>query len=362
MTVPFVSLAPQNELVRADVIGDVGHLITRGDFTDGNVVGAFERAWADYCGTEFCVGVSSGLDALRLALLALDLESGGEVVVPAMTFQATWEAVTQAGLVPVPADVDEDGLLDPAAMEAAVTERTQAVLPVHLYGRTAYSAAPIADRDIAVVEDASQAHGAFLDEAGPAAGSSAACFSFYPTKNLGAFGDAGAVVTNDSWLADRARALREHGQIVKGIHEFDGYTARLDTIQALVLLRKLPLLDGWNRQRRDAARFYAEALAGVGDLRLPPVGAGDVFHVYPVRTADPGGLAAFLAGRGIGSGRHYPVPPHLSPAYASLGHRAGEYPVAERIAAETLSLPLWPGISEAQQVEVCDGVKAWFDG
>lgn len=365
MTVPFVNLAPQNEPLRERITHDIWVLVGRGDFTNGAAVAEFERAWADYCGAEYCVGVSSGLDALRLALLAIDLEPGREVVVPALTFQATWEAVTQAGLVPVPADVDDDGLLTQDAVDAAVTRRTVAVLPVHLYGRTAAVREPLTSQYIPVVEDACQSHGATLEGHVPGI---ATCFSFYPTKPLGAWGDAGAVVTDDPWLVDRARAFREHGQVLKGAHEFDGWTARLDTLQALVLLRKLPHLDGWNRQRRDAVRFYNETLEGFGDLRLPPDPGhpddnhADACHVYAVRTANPDGLVARLAERGVGTGRHYPVPPHLSPAYAHLGHNAGEFPVAERIARETLSLPLWPGISEAQQVEVADAVKAWFDG
>jgi dTDP-4-amino-4,6-dideoxygalactose transaminase len=344
----------------------MAELLDSGAFTNGPQVALFEDAFAAYCGTAHCVGTASGLDALRLALLAAGLEPGEEVVVPAQTFAATLEAVTQAGGRPVVADVrDDDYGLDPDSAAAALGPRTRFLMPVHLFGQMAdmRSLGALAERHgLRIVEDACQAHGAQRD--GVAAGSAglAAAFSFYPGKNLGAFGDAGALVTDDEPLATRVRALREHGQRAKYVHDEEGYTARLDTIQALVLLRKLALLEEWNEERRAAAAFYDNELEGVGDLRLPQIAprSEPVWHLYVVRTADPGALGAFLSERGVATGRHYPVPPHLSPAYAHLGHDRGAFPVAERLAEESLSLPLFPGIGEDQLAAVGDAVEDYF--
>jgi dTDP-4-amino-4,6-dideoxygalactose transaminase len=327
----------------------------------------FEDAFARYCGSAECVGVASGLDALRLALIAAGIEPGDEVIVPANTFIATFEAVTQAGGRPVPVDVDlEDYNLDVDACAAAISERTRFLLPVHLYGQLAdmQRLAPLADeRGLPIIEDACQAPGASRDGVRPGSGRAAA-FSFYPGKNLGAFGDAGALVTDDPELAARIRALREHGQRAKYRHELVGYTSRLDTIQALALHHKLPLLDGWNEERRQIARFYEEALTGVGDLVPPPVPKGSmpVWHLYVVRTADPAALASFLAECGIGTGRHYPEPPHLSGAYAGLGYGRGDFPVAETLSDQLLSLPMFQGMTEAQQGDVVTAVDKFFAG
>jgi dTDP-4-amino-4,6-dideoxygalactose transaminase len=328
----------------------------------------FEEAFARYVGVHNCVGVASGLDALRLALLAGGLERAEEVVVPAATFAATFEAVTQAGGKPVVADIREDDYcLDPDAAAAAISPRTRFLTPVHLYGQMADLRAltHVASRNtVGIVEDACQAHGATRN--GRAAGSVgvAAAFSFYPAKNLGAIGDAGALLTDEDELAETVRSLREHGQARKYHHALEGYTARLDTIQALALLHKLPHLDGWTAERRAIAARYSAELAGVGDLRLPvvPPGSEPVWHLYVVRTADPGALADFLAERGIGSGRHYPEPPHLSEAYAGLGYRPGAFPVSEALSREALSLPLFPGMTEAQLDAVVDAVKTFFSG
>jgi dTDP-4-amino-4,6-dideoxygalactose transaminase len=368
VAVPFLDLRAIHAAIKADVLADVADLIDASAFANGPAVAEFEAVFARYCGTRVCVGVSSGLDALRLGLLAAGIGPGDEVVVPANTFVATVEAVSQAGATPVLADASEaDFALDPAAAEAAVGPRTRALMPVHLYGRLADMRAlgRLAERrGLAVFEDACQAHGA--DRDGIRAGSAglAASFSFYPGKNLGAMGDAGALVTDDEELAEKVRALREHGQRRKYEHDVPGYTARLDTLQALVLLRKLPLLDGWNDERRAAAAFYGEALDGVGDLVLPG-GAQDghpVWHLYVIRTADPDALLASLKARGISGGRHYPQPVHLTGAYAHLGHREGDFPVAERLSREVVSLPMFPGITEAQLTAVVDGVQAHFDG
>jgi dTDP-4-amino-4,6-dideoxygalactose transaminase len=366
--VPFMDFGHVSESLRAEILAAIADVVETGVFVNGPAVEAFEGEFAAYCGTEFCVGTASGLDALRLALLAAGIEPGDEVVVPAQTFIATWEAVTQAGGVPVPVDIsDSDYALDVDIAAEVVGPRTRFVMPVHLYGQLADMTAvrELARRHgLVVLEDACQAHGAIRD--GRRAGSygDAAAFSFYPTKNLGAFGDAGALVTSDEALAEQVRAMREHGQRRKYDHELLGYTARLDAVHAAVLARKLPYLDDWNESRLAASRFYSESLDGIGDLRLPPAPpeSEPVWHLYVVRTADPGELADHLAAAGIASGRHYPVPPHLTGAYASLGFRRGAFPVAEALADEGLSLPIFPGMTEAQLASVVSAVRAFFDG
>jgi dTDP-4-amino-4,6-dideoxygalactose transaminase len=366
LPVPFLDLGPSHVPLKDALLEELAALVDTGTFTNGPQVAAFEEAFASYCGTRHCVGTGSGLDALRLALLAAGLQPGDEVVVPAQTFVATYEAVTQAGGRPLVAAVSEaDYGLDPESAEAVIGPRTRFLMPVHLFGQMADMRAlcALAERHgLAIVEDACQAHGATRDGLTAGATGLAGAFSFYPGKNLGAFGDAGALITNDEELAGRVRALREHGQSAKYFHQVEGYTSRLDSIQALVLLQKLSLLDVWNEERRAASAYYTQRLAGVGDLRLAPVppGSKPAWHLYVVRTADPAGLAAFLRERGIGTGRHYPQPPHLSPAYARLGHLPGSFPVAETLAAEALSLPLFPGIGDEQLAAVVEAVEDYF--
>jgi dTDP-4-amino-4,6-dideoxygalactose transaminase len=364
--VPFLDLGRIHADLKAGLLEDFAELIDSGAFINGPAVATFEAAFAEYCGRRRAVGVSSGLDALRLGLLAGGVEPDDEVIVPALTFVATLEAVTQAGARPVIVDVvDDNATIDPLAVEAAVGERTAAVIPVHLYGHLADMRrleAVLLGRDVQLLEDACQAHGAAADGVRAGERGSAAAFSFYPGKNLGAFGDAGALVTDDDVVADRLIALREHGQQAKYVHEIEGWTARLDTIQALVLLRKLPLLDSWNESRRAVAARYLEELEGVGDLRLPSVapGAEPVWHLFVVQTEFREGLAQYLAHRGVQTGRHYPDPVHLTPAYRWLGHAAGDFPVAERRAAESLSLPIFPGMQPEEIGRVVAAVRGYF--
>jgi dTDP-4-amino-4,6-dideoxygalactose transaminase len=366
--VPFFDLTATNRDICNAFLNDVAHLVEANQYILGPPVSAFEDAFAGYCAAAACVGVASGLDALRLGLIAAGIEPGDEVIVPAMTFVATFEAVIQAGALPVPVDVrDDDFGLDAASIEAAVTERTRAVLPVHLYGQMVdiLAVGAVCERHrLVVVEDACQAHGAVRDGIRPGNRGIAAAFSFYPSKNLGAFGDAGAVVTDDLEVARRVMLLRDHGSARKYEHVLQGYTARLDAIQAAVLLRKLKLLDAWNDERRQCATLYSEALTGVGDLRLPTVAQGSthVWHQYVVRTSAPEALAEFLRNRGVGTGRHYPRPPHLLPAYADLGHGPDAFPIAESLSRECLSLPLYPGLSEQQSSVVTAAIREYFDG
>jgi dTDP-4-amino-4,6-dideoxygalactose transaminase len=368
LDVPFLDLHPMHEPIKNDVLDAVSTLIDSGAFINGPQVREFEEAFARYVGTSAAVGLASGLDALRLALLAAGIQPGDEVVVPANTFVATLEAVTQAGGVPVVVDMsDADWNLDIDAVADAITPATRFVMPVHLYGQMADMSRlrELADRhQLDMVEDACQAHGADRDGLRAGTVGLAAGFSFYPGKNLGAFGDAGALTTNDATLADEARALREHGQRVKYKHHAEGYTARLDTIQAIVLGRKLVELDRWTEERRAVAAFYLAELSGVGDLELPPVArhSNPVWHLFVVRTEDPEALSDHLRAAGIGSGRHYPEPVHLSGAYGSLGYSAGDFPRAERHAATALSLPIFPGMTMDQVDAVATSVRAFFSG
>ena len=364
--VPFLDLRASNDPVREAVVSDIAALIRSGAFTNGPHVEAFEREFAALHQISHCVGVASGLDALRLTLLGAGVGPGDEVIVPAHTFIATFEAVSQVGAQPVPVDIsNRDYALDVEAAAAAIRGRTRALLPVHLYGQMADARAIVAlseRHDLVVVEDACQAHGAFRDGAVAGTIGLAGCFSFYPGKNLGAFGDAGAVVTGSAELAGKLRALREHGQSSKYRHELVGWTSRLDTIQALVLVHKLPLLEQMNAARREAAAYYTGVLEGIGDLVLPnvPAGSSPVWHLYVVRTKARDDLRAFLGERGIGTGLHYPEPPHLAAAYASLGYLRGAFPTAETLANECLSLPLFPGITEAQLDAVASAVDDFF--
>ena len=368
MAVPFVDLRPATAAIRSALLVDIGGLLDTGKFVNGPAVGAFEREFAGACGRRFAVGTASGLDALTIGLRSLGLEEGDEVVVPALTFVATFEAVVHAGGRLVVVDVcDADGCIDPAAAAAAVGMRTRFILPVHLYGQMAHTVklGELAVRHgLSVFEDACQAHGAERDGIKAGAAGDAAAFSFYPSKNLGAMGDAGALVLDDEGAAARAVALREHGQTSTYRSEYVGLTSRLDTCHALVLLRKLPLLEQWNSERARIAAFYGDALAGVGDLRLPvpAPGAKHVWHVYPVRTRAPEALGEFLRARGIGTKRHYPEPPHISAAFAPLGYQPGSFPVAEAIARETLSLPVFVGIRQEQLHAVVDGLVDFFAG
>ena len=365
--VPFVDLAPSHAVIRDDLLAAVDALLATGAFTNGPQVAAFEREFAAACGVRQAVGLASGHDALKLGLLALGLAPGDEVVIPAQTFVSTAEAVVQARGRPVLADVeDTTACLDADAAAAAVTDRTRFVIPVHLFGQLAdmRRLQAVADRhDLVMLEDAAQSHDAKRDGKRAGAFGAAAAFSFYPGKNLGAMGDAGALVTDDAAVAEKTSALREHGQREKYRHELVGFTARLDTVQALFLSLKLPHLAAWNDERRWAARRYGELLDGVGDLVLPADGGeAHVWHLYVVRTRQPELLAAHLRELGISVGRHYPLPVHLNPAFAWLGYPEGAFPVAERWARECLSLPIFPGITEQQLEAVADGIASWFAG
>ena len=365
MNVPFLDLkAPYAEL-RDELDAAYRRVMESGWFVLGDEVRAFEEEFAAYCGARHSVGVANGLEALHLALRAMGIGAGDEVLVPSNTFIATWLAVTYAGAVPVPVEPDERTYnLDPARMEEAITSRTRAVMPVHLYGQPADMDAigAVAERyGLKVIEDAAQAHGARYK--GRRAGSlaHAAGFSFYPGKNLGALGDGGAVVTDDAAVADEVRRLRNIGGRVKYYHEVRGYNSRLDELQAAMLRVKLRRLDEWNERRTVIARQYLHTLEGVPDLALPyvPEWAEPAWHLFVVRHPRRDQLQEHLQARGVGTLIHYPVPPHVQEAYADLGYERGRFPAAERQAGEILSLPMGPHLSEAEVEHVVAQLSAF---
>ncbi len=358
MSVPFIDLAAQQAEVASEVLPVWQRLFDSAGFIGGSEVEAFEREYAAYIGVGHVVGVSNGTDALELAYRAVGVGPGDEVIMPANTFIATAEAVSRIGAVPVFVDVDEEHLLiDPDAVEAAITERTRVIVAVHLFGQTVAveRILPIAEKHgLVVVEDAAQSQGASSAAGRAGALARVAATSFYPGKNLGAAGDAGAVMTDDASIADCIRNLAAHGSSIKYVHDRIGMNARLDAIQAPVLRAKLRRLDGWNAARRAAADRYAELLADVVGVRTPTVRPGntDVWHLYVVRVAERERVMAELSVAGIGVGIHYPTPVHLTEAYQALGYRRGQFPVAETAAGSILSLPMFPHITPTQQEHV----------
>lgn len=358
-TIPLVDLAAQHAAVAAEVEAGWQEVLSRTAFIGGPQVAAFEREYAEFTGAAYCVGVGNGTDAIEIALRALGVGSGDECIIPANTFVATAEAVCRAGAVPVLADCADDGtyLVDVAAVEAAITPRTKAILPVHLYGQAApvELLMPLAERAGALVmEDAAQSQGAQRNGAGVGALGHAAATSFYPGKNLGAYGDAGAVLTDSAEAATQMRMIRDHGSPRKYEHEVFGFNSRMDSLQAVVLSAKLRRLTEWNEARRQAAARYEEMLSGRDDVLLPQTLEGNlhVWHLYVVRVPDRDRILKELQAAGIGAGIHYPTPVHLTTAFGSLGYTKGAFPVAERAANEILSLPLFPEITEEQQERV----------
>jgi len=365
--VPFTRLDNADPELLGELLEVVSDVAQRSAFTLGEEVAGFEREFAEWCEATHAVGVSSGTAALELALRGLGIGPGDEVIVPTNSFIATAEAVSAAGATPVPVDVDEEtALLTAEIAERAIGPRTRCAIPVHLYGRTV-EMGPLLDlcraRDIAVVEDACQAHGARYR--GRPAGSlgDAGCFSFYPTKNLGAWGDGGAVVTGDAGLAERIRLLRSHGEGTRHHHEMPARTDRLDALQAAILRLKLRRLDRANAARRRAGGALREALEGSAVLAPPPpADHGDhVFHLFVVRSEARDALREHLEREGVSSAIHYPTPIHLQPAYADCALTPGSLPVAERLARESCSLPLFPTLTDEQIERTAVAVRG-FDG
>lgn len=352
MKVPFIDLGAQYASIQTEIHDAIDKVLKSSAFAGGPFVAGFEENFARYCGTKHAIGVGNGTDALWFALLAAGVGPGDEVITVPNTFIATAEAVSFCGATPVFVDVDEKTCtMDPALVEGAITLKTKAILPVHLYGQTA-DMDPIlklaGDRGIPVIEDACQAHGSAYKGRPSGSMGLAGCFSFYPGKNLGAYGEAGAVVTNDGALAERIRMLRDHGQNRKYEHRVIGWNGRMDGIQGAVLDVKLRHLDVWNEARRKHGRLYTELLKDVRGL-IPPHEAPystHVYHVYAIRVKDRDALMGKLGEQGISSGIHYPIPIHLQGAYESLGLGRGTFPVAEKIADELVSLPMYAELGE----------------
>ena len=355
MKIPLVDLAAQHAEVADEVAAGLADVFATTAFIGGEAVNQFERAYAEFLGVAHCEGVADGTDGLELALRAVGVQPGGEVIMPANTFIATAEAASRIGAVPVLVDVDPDYLLiDPSKVAAAMTRRTQAIVRVDLFGQTAFVEQLrtfAIQAGVPIVEDAAQAQGARRHDRSAGSLSLAAATSFYPGKNLGAAGDAGAVTTDDSEVARRVRLLGSHGSPTKYVHQIVGVNSRLDTVQAVVLRAKLARLVKWDELRREAAARYAELLADLPGVRVPVSAAcnEDVWHLYVVRTSERDRVLGRLNEAGVGAGIHYPQPIHLTPAYAHLGLSAGTFPVAERAASEVLSLPLYPHLTFEQQ-------------
>jgi dTDP-4-amino-4,6-dideoxygalactose transaminase len=350
--VPFVDLQAQFRALREEIVPRVTQVMEDAKFILGPDVGIFDENFAGYVGSRYCVSLESGTAALALVLEALGLGPGDEVIIPANTYIASAIAVSAVGAKPVLVDMDETYLLDPSLLESALTSRTRAVMPVHLYGQ-AVPMDPVMDfarrRGLRVIEDASQAHGARWNGRRVGTFGDAGCFSFYPGKNLGAYGDAGAVVTDDAELADKLRLLRDFGQRRKNEHLLKAGNCRLDTIQAAVLDVKLRHLDRWNEARRRNARAYDAKLAQIG-IAPPPClhDEGHVYHLYVIEVGNRADVQSALAESGIATGIHYPIPIHLQPAYRELGLGPGSFPRTERSAQRILSLPMFAELTEEQ--------------
>jgi len=362
MNIPFLDLKAPYMALRSEMDDAYRRVMESGMYILGEEVEAFESEFAAYCEVEHCIGVGNGLEALHLILRACNIGAGDEVIVPANTYIATWLAISYAGAVPVPIEPDSRTYnLDPKIIETAITSKTRAIMPVHLYGQPV-DMDPILTiahkHNVKVIEDAAQAHGAKYKGRLAGGMADAAGWSFYPGKNLGAMGDAGAVTTNDDELADRLRVLRNYGSRVKYYNEVKGYNSRLDTLQAAFLRVKLHHLDEWNNRRKVLAAMYLEALANHGDVIIPyvPEGVEPSWHLFVIRHSLRDKLQKHLSENGIGTLIHYPVPPHLSQAYKEFEARSGDFPITEELAKTVLSIPMDPFLNPEQAERVVHAI------
>ena len=362
--VPFLDLAAGYAELQPEIEAAVLRSLRSARYIGGEEVEGFEGEFAAFTGARHCAGASNGLDALSLALRAMDVGPGDEVIVPSNTFIATWFAVSQCGATPVAVEpIETTGNIDPARVAEAVTPRTKAIIPVHLYGQPADMDplwAIARQRGLRVLEDAAQAHGALYKGRRIGATTDAAAWSFYPGKNLGAFGDAGALTTDDAALAERVRALRNYGSQQKYVSDVQGGNQRLDPVQAAALRVKLKALPRWNARRAEIAARYLKDLTGT-ELGLPevPQWATPVWHLFVVRTPHRDALQKHLGEAGVETLVHYPIAPHMQKAYAHAGYRLGQFPIAERLAAQVLSLPMGPHLTDAQQGYVIDTIRSF---
>ena len=361
MTVSFLDLGAAYRELQSEIEAAVLASLRSGWYIGGHDVEVFEQEFAQYTEAQHCIGVANGLDALHLALLAMDVGPGDEVIVPSNTYIATWLAVSQCGATPVPVEpVESTYNIDVSRIEAAITKRTRVIIPVHLYGQPADMDPVLAiarKYGLRVLEDAAQAHGARYKGRRIGGHGDAVAWSFYPGKNLGALGDAGAVTTNNPDIAERIGVLRNYGSRVKYVNEVQGYNSRLDPVQAVALRVKLKYLDEWNTRRAEKAARYTTELSG-RDVILPniPDWAEPVWHLYVVQSAKRDTLQKTLAEAGIGTMIHYPIPPHLQQAYAAAGFSSGQFPIAERMANRLLSLPIGPHLNSDQQGSVLQAI------
>ena len=363
MNVPFLDLKIQYKEIEQEVLPMVTEAMTNGAFVGGPQVTNFETEFAEFCDSKYCVGVNSGTDALRFALMAVGVGTGDEVITVPNTFIATTEAISQVGATPVFVDIYPDTCnIDISLIEEEITEKTRVILPVHLYGQPADmdSILELAQKhNIMVIEDACQAHGAFYRNRKAGSIGTAGCFSFYPGKNLGAYGEGGAVVTQDEKIDKKIRTIRDHGQEKKYFHSTEGYNGRLDAIQAGVLRIKLKRLSTWNESRRENATYYNQLLSKIPGVTLPVEAdfARSVYHLYVILVDNRDSLQKFLSEKGIGTGLHYPLPLHLQKAYSHLGYKQGAFPVTESVAKRLLSLPMFPELTREQIEYVAQSIR-----
>jgi dTDP-4-amino-4,6-dideoxygalactose transaminase len=367
MNIPFVSFEYMHQPIKAEMLKAFEAFYDSNWFVLGERVKQFEQAYANFNKVEYTVGVSNGLDALYIALKTLDIKAGNEVIVPSNTYIATWLAVSYTGATPIPVEPDIHTYnINPALIEAAITSKTRAIMPVHLYGQCCEMDAIMAiaeKHNLFVIEDNAQAQGACFNNKLTGSFGELNGTSFYPGKNLGALGDAGAVTTNNLELAQKAKMLRNYGSQKKYYNEVIGYNMRLDECQAAFLSVKLKHLPSWTKQRQEIASWYNDLLEGVGDLVLPQVHAQatHVYHLYVVRTNQRDALQQYLNTQSIGTLIHYPIPPHLQPAYGHLPYQKGSFPLAEAIAETCLSLPIWPGLTKQQVFDIAKLISTFFN-
>ncbi|KAA5548338.1 DegT/DnrJ/EryC1/StrS family aminotransferase [Adhaeribacter rhizoryzae] len=367
MHIPYYSFEAQHKLIREPVLQAITEVFDAQWYILGKYLQKFEAAYADFSGTQYCVGVGNGFDALQIALKVLNIGPGDEVIVPSHTFMATWLAVSAGGAIIVPVEPDPITYnINPENIRAAITTRTKAIMPVHLYGQACNMDVIMqlaAEYNLLVIEDNAQAQGATFKGRLTGSFGQLNATSFYPIKNLGALGDAGALTTNNPELAEKARILRNYGSAEKYHHTEIGLNSRLDELQAAILSQKLLWLNKWNRERQDiAAQYYAE-LSNIPDLVLPAVapGATHVYHIFMVRSSRRDALQNYLTAKGIGTALHYPIPPHRQEAYQHLGFAPEAFPIANTLAETGLSLPLWPGLDQEKVAYICSEIRHFFN-
>ncbi len=363
MKVPFIDFTKQHETIEKEMMVGLKEVFRKFDFVLGEEAEQFEKSFSKYCNTKYGVGVNSGTDALYLAVSALDIDMGDEVILPAFTFIATALCISYAGAKPVFVDIEDKTYnIDPKKIEKAITSKTKAIIPVHIYGQSADMDeinAIAKKHNLKVIEDAAQAHGATYKGKRIGSISDVACFSFYPTKGLGAYGDAGMIVTNDKKIYEESLMLRDYGRTSRYDHKVKGYNSRLDTIQAVVLEEKLKHLDQWNKMRQENAKYYCQLLKNVDDIKTPMMKEDrtHVFQTFAIRIRNRDKAVEELKKKGISALIHYPIPLHLQEAYKELNHKRGDFPVSEALSNDIVSLPMYPHMTKKEVEYVCESLK-----